>query len=58
VNCLDLAVVQDGLLAPTQDIDHVGHDDLRTTSRYFNLEERTKARQYYAAMERWRDRRN
>jgi len=36
----------------------MGHDDLRTTNRYYNLEETTKSRQYYAAMERWRDRRN
>jgi integrase/recombinase XerC len=36
----------------------MGHDDLRTTNRYYNLEETTKSRQYYAAMERWRARRN
>lgn len=35
----------------------MGHEDLRTTTRYFDLEETTKSRQYFAAMERWRERR-
>jgi len=34
----------------------MGHEDLRTTNRYFKLEETTKARQYFAAMERRRER--